>query len=141
MKCLFVLYSLIFMSSTFTLGQDYRSNLNKIIKEWGKRDGAKEIELSYDISKKMIENDSLFFEIMSEHKKAYNSWVGNLGSDVFTVYNSKDKIEDTLYIAYYEKLKQLMINVTAKYSPNSKYYEIVRLLRKKLETIKINLID
>ena len=111
---------------------------------WGKtrnRDGEGEIDISYDISKMVIENDSLFFKVMYQHKKDYKEWLDNLDNDVFTIYNAEDNVEKILYTAYYEKLKQLMLNVTKKYKSSNKLYGMVKDLREKLKKTKITVIE
>lgn len=121
--------------------QNEKENLGKLIKKYEKSDGSLGAEISFQLAKEFIKNDTLFIQEMSYHKNTFGDWLKNLQYETFTVYNAEDHIDDLLYKAYYEELKKLMNERIANLQNNVKYGDIVKRIKKKLDEIKVRFID
>lgn len=136
--CLLVLIIICFSQ---VKAQNEGENIGKLIKKYEKRDGSIGAELSFQLAKEFIKNDTLFIQEMSRHKNTFDDWLGNLQYEVFTVYNARDNVDDLLYKAYYEELKKLMNEKITNLQKNFNNNVIVKKMKKKLDEVKIRLID
>lgn len=135
---------LILIVFTFTImifGQCKYDSVDEIINRWDKRDGEEEYILSLKLSKNIIINDSLFFKKMKNNGKIYEEWLSNLQYTVFTIFDYEDSVDIILKTAYYEKLKNLMLEKANKYKNNTSFGKLAIKMIKKLAKIKIRIID
>lgn len=124
--------------STFTDS----SHIEELIQKWDNRDGEQFIEIGSELSKCFVENDSVFLERMSRHDKSFESWVDHLQASSFTAYEAgDDSVEQVLYSAFYNKLKELMLDKAKKWINDSKYKLMAAALIRKLNTIEIRSIE
>jgi hypothetical protein len=66
--------------------QSEKDNLVKLIKKYEKRDGSLGYELSFQLAKEFIKNDTLFVQEMSQRKNTYEDWLNHLQYEIFTVF-------------------------------------------------------
>lgn len=115
--------------------------LSDLISQWEHRDGASFISISFELTKIFLKNDSLFLEKMYNKNEVFNTWVDKLQAGVFTAYEAgNDCIEKQLYVAFYEKLKNMMLEKIT-LNNEEKYYTMLRRLKLKLNEISIKFID
>ena len=85
------------------------TDIPKLVERWKDRDGAAFAEVGIELSKAFVRAPQAFMKVMQEDRESYDSWLNGIAQHTFTIYRSSGEVEDDLYMAYYEKLKQLMI--------------------------------
>ena len=86
------------------------TDIPKLVEQWKDSDGAAFAEIGTELSKALVCAPRTFMQVMRDDTESYNSWLKGIAQHTFTIYESQGEVEDDLYIAYYEELKQLMIN-------------------------------
>lgn len=113
-----------------------------LIDQYRNRDGAQFIEVGSELSKYLVKCDSVFFRQMSYNPDVYSEWLKVIEVSTFTIFEAgNDKLEQQLYSAYYDKLKQLMIISAKKWVGNDRYKIMAEQMIKKLNEIEIRFID
>ena len=84
------------------------SDIPKLVERWKDRDGAAFAEVGTELSKALVRAPQAFMKVMQDDCESYDSWLNGIAQHTFTIYESSGEVEDDLYMAYYEKLKQLM---------------------------------
>ena len=84
------------------------TDIPKLVEQWKGRNGAILPEVGTELSKALVRAPQAFMEIMQDDCESYDSWLNSIAQHTFTIYESSGEVEDDLYMAYYEKLKQLM---------------------------------
>lgn len=80
----------------------------KLIEHWRRRDGAAVAEIGTELSKAFVKSPTAFLRAMKNDPDSFGAWVDDLRHHTFTIFESKSEVEDDLYGAYYQKLKELM---------------------------------
>lgn len=117
------------------------TKIKELVKRWEVRDGAAVVEISYEFSKSLVANDSVFFKVMLQNKNVFNSWLEDLQYDTFTAYAARDEIDDILYTVMLSKLKDLMLEKTNRHLKHPNFGKLAIRLEKKLKIIQVRLID
>ena len=73
---------------------------------------------------------------MSENPKAFQDWIDDLEVHTFTIYESSTELDDVLYLAYYEKLKTLMLEA-ARASKQTEYKDQALSIEEALNQIEV----
>lgn len=146
MRCLMCIFFVIFLSSISLVeysfaGQFDKKKLENLVSQWKERDGGAVAELSFELSKAFVASDTMFLDIMLANPDDFESWVAGLEDATFTVYRSRDEVDDMLYTAYYEKLKNLMLEKCSKYVDHKRYKKLANILRNRLGSMKIKIVD
>ncbi|MCB2200368.1 hypothetical protein KQI63_13250 [bacterium] len=89
-------------------------SIPSLVDQWNSRDGALVAEVGTEMSKAFVNSPSAFFNVLSKDIDAFNSWIDNLDHNTFTIFESNSEEEDDLYLAYYNKLRNLMIDAANK---------------------------
>jgi hypothetical protein len=108
----------------------------QLIEDWKRRDGAAVQEIGTELSKSFVQSPEAFLKAMSENPKELQEWIDGLETHTFTIYESRTELDDELYLAYYEKLKKLMIEA-AKACRNTKYSEIAERIEEALSKVEV----
>ncbi len=85
------------------------TSIPKLIESWKSRDGAAVAEIGTELSKTLVQAPRAFFQAMNSESECFESWLEGLQQHTFTIFESQSEVDDDLYMAYYEKLKDLMI--------------------------------
>lgn len=81
----------------------------KLVEQWKGRDGTAVAEVGTELSKSLIQSPKAFLTTMKKDQESFSSWLEDIRNHTFTIYEATDELEDDMYTAYYERLKQLMI--------------------------------
>ncbi len=108
----------------------------KLIQAWKQRDGAAFQEVGTELSKTFVKSPEAFLSSMSENPKELQDWIDDLETHTFTIFESRSELEDELYVAYYEKLKSLMIDA-ARSCRHTKFGEIASKIEEALNKVEI----
>lgn len=81
----------------------------QLLDEWRKRDGAAVMEVGCRLSKAFVKSPAAFLRTMREDEESFAAWLEGLGNHTFTLFEGDGELEDDLYSAYYERLKERMI--------------------------------
>lgn len=116
--------------------------METLIQRWDNRDGSQFIEIGFELSKFFVENDSIFLREMSKNKNTFSSWLDKLQFSSFTAYEAgDDKIEHILYTAFYNKLKELMLERAKIWINHSEYQYMVNEIIIKLNSINVRFVE
>lgn len=86
------------------------TDIPKLVERWKDRDGAVSAEVGIELSKAFVRAPQAFMKVMRDDRKSYDSWLDGIAQHTFTIYESRGEVEDDLYMAYYEELKQRMMH-------------------------------
>lgn len=81
-----------------------------LVAKWRKRDGSMHMEIGVELSKALVKSPRAFLLAMKDDPDSLESWLETVGTNTFTLFESRDEVEDDLYSAYYLELKRLMQN-------------------------------
>ena len=109
----------------------------KLVSQWKDRDGAGVAEIGAELSKALVRSPKAFMQVMKNDSESYDSWLDGIDHHTFTIYESRGEVEDDLYEAYYEKLKQLMSD-SVKPLLNGEFKIEAKKLLDVLETVKVS---
>lgn len=85
------------------------SSIPRLLERWRVRDGAAGAEVGTELSKSFVQSPKAFLLAMQNDPISFDDWLKGLGQHTFTLYKSRSELDDDLYGAYHEKLKQLMV--------------------------------
>lgn len=108
----------------------------QLIEDWKQRDGAAVQEIGTELSKSFVQSPEAFLVAMSKNPKELQDWIDGLGTHTFTIYESRTELDDELYLAFYEKLKSLMLDA-ARACKNTEYGEIAARIEAALNKVEV----
>jgi len=91
-------------------------DVEKLLTRWRTADGASGFEIGEDLSKAAIQVPREFLRAMTASPREFDQWLRDIQYHTFTLYKSRDALEDELYAAYYERLKQKMLDAMSPYT-------------------------
>jgi len=112
------------------------SSIPRLLERWRVRDSAAGAEVGTELSKAFVQSPKAFLLAMRNDSKSFDDWVKGLGQHTFTLYESRSELDDDLYGAFHEKLKQLMIEA-AKELENSEFKQETQCILAALSRITI----
>lgn len=112
-------------------------NLPELISAFKQRDGGQAVELGYELSKHLVKATAAFFSAMETEPDAFRDWLKELDVSTFTMFQSQDEIEEQLYEAQYEKMKDLMTNCVETFLSNNKGHTLANQVLDRLKQITI----
>ena len=112
------------------------SKIPNLIMNWKRRDGEAELAIGIKLSKSFINSPEAFVSAMSEYPDEFQDWLKGMENHTFTMFNSESELEDELNLAYYEKLKQLMIDA-ARSLKQSQFWELASKIEDAVNNIEI----
>ncbi len=131
---------LLLFNLCFAINMD-KIRLQELITEWESRDGADALELGPMITKELILNDNIFFEMMLDNISTFNSWLKDLQYHTFTIFNIEDEVDKILKKTMLLKLKELMVEHSEKYKNDIKYGDMAQRLINRLRIIDIEAVE
>ncbi len=108
----------------------------KLIEDWKRRDGAAAQEIGTELSKSFVQSPEAFLASMNENPKEFKDWLEGLGNHTFTIFEARNEVEDELYLAYYEKLKALMLDA-ARSCRETKYGDLAKAVENEVNKVKV----
>lgn len=127
------------------MGKDILSALDKregapdigqLIEQWKKRDGAAFTEVGTELSKSFVKSPAAFLSVMKSNPDVLASWLDNIDTNTFTMFEARDSLDDDLYTSYYEKLKELMEQTASNYL-KGKFRKESKMILERVKKIKI----
>ena len=112
------------------------SKIPNLIENWKRRDGVIGLAIGMQLSKFFINSPEAFVSAMSEHLDEFQDWLIGLENHTFTMFESDSELEDELYLAYYDKMKQLMLDA-AKSLKQTQYSELASKIEDAVNNIEI----
>lgn len=88
------------------------TDIPKLVEQWKNGDGAAVAEVGTELSKALVRSPQAFFQVMQGDPETYDSWLQGIAQHTFTIYESRDEVEDDLYMAYYHELKEQMVRAS-----------------------------
>ena len=116
-------------------------NIDDLIDRWKRRDGAAFQEVGYELSEAVVKSPEEFLVAMADNQAAFNAWLESLPHNTFTTYESRNVLQDDLYTAYYERLRDLMIEAVSAFHDDPKIGGIAKLIGQRLSEIEIHSIQ
>src|SRR5690349_9316777 len=119
-----LLVLLILSSSLVVIGRSQSKTMQDMIElrnQYKVADGAKFLELNPKLSKFLVLNDSIYFQVMSEDNSTFKRWVSDLSTGTFTVFNFEDPVDSIMQLASLTKLKELMLSKVSNYVKKDQY--------------------
>lgn len=80
----------------------------QLLGRWKSRDGALVAEIGIEISKALVTSPKAFLSSMRDDEDGFKAWLDGMQHHTFTLFESRGELDDDLYTAYYEKLRELM---------------------------------
>jgi len=108
----------------------------QLVEDWKRRDGAGVAEIGTALSKSLVVSPNAFLESMSANPREFEAWLDDLEHHTFTIFESRSEIDDKLYMAYYEKLRELMVEA-ARSCLTSENSDFASRIVQKLESLNI----
>lgn len=84
--------------------------ISQLLDRWKTRDGALVAEIGVELSKSLVASPTAFLTAMRNDEEGFKAWLDGMQHHTFTLFESQSEIDDDLYTAYYEKLRELMTN-------------------------------
>ena len=85
-----------------------QTSLPDLIAQWRQRDGASVQEVGTQLSKSLVTAPRAFLQAMANDPESFDSWLEDIETHTFTLFESSGELEDDLYTAYYDRLKTRM---------------------------------
>lgn len=111
----------------------------RLIEDWKNRDGAAGAETGMRLSKYFVQSPNAFLEAMSRNPEEFQDWLNEMENHTFTIHESSDELnelEDDLHLAYYKKLKQLILEA-AKSSSDTKHGNLAKQIEAVVDSIAV----
>jgi hypothetical protein len=112
------------------------SSIQSIVDAWMRRDGGAQVEVGTELSKAFVRSPEAFAAAMSTQSNALETWLESLENNTFTIFESRGEVEDELYIAYYDRLRQLMLQA-AESLKSTKYAATATQIAEAVRKVKI----
>lgn len=108
----------------------------QLIENWRRRDGAAVQEIGTELSKSFVQSPESFLAAMSKNPTELDAWIDGLSTHTFTIFESRTELDDELYLAFYEKLKSLMIDA-ARACKKSEYKNVAIRIENALKRVEV----
>lgn len=82
--------------------------ITQLLERWKTRDGALVAEIGVELSKALVTSPKAFLSSMRDDEEGFKAWLDGMQHHTFTLFESRGELDDDLYTAYYEKLRELM---------------------------------
>lgn len=102
------------------------TDIDSLITSWQTADGAAVLEVGEELSKAAIRSPREFLRVMSENPEDFDRWLKQLQHHTFTVFQSRNKLDDELYGAYYERLRLRLLETMRTFSRDPTYGTIAQ---------------
>ena len=116
-------------------------NVDELVDRWRRRDGAAFREVGYELSEAVVKSPQEFLHAMESDLSAFNAWLESLPYHTFTIYESRNALQDDLYTAYYERLQARMIDAVSAFHDDSQIGRIAKLISQRLSETDIRAVQ
>lgn len=96
-------------------------DIDSLITNWRAADGAAVVEVGEQLSKAAIRSPREFLRVMSGSPEEFDRWLKQLQHHTFTVFQSRNDLDDELYGAYYERLRLRLLETMRTFSRDPTY--------------------
>ena len=117
------------------------STIAALVGKWDKRDGAAFIEVGSQLSEQFVLHGTSFFRVMKKHPKSFQSWIDELPSSTFTVYDYKDSADSVHLRSESVKLRSDMIARAKELSQSPGFSKMAKRLTAALKKVQIRFTD
>ena len=107
-------------------------NIEELVDRWRRRDGAAFQEVGYELSEAVVKSPQEFLHAMASAQSEFKTWLKDLPYHTFTIYESRNALQDDLYTAYYERLRSLMIDAVSAFHDDPQIGGIAKLISQRL---------
>ena len=112
-----------------------------LLEQWKSADGAAVAEVGEQLSKLAVSSPTDFLRVLTADPAAFDAWLRGLQYHTFPVYNARDKVEDELYRAYYERLRTLMMEALSPFVNDGVLGDSAKRAVSALQQVTIRRID
>jgi len=116
------------------------TSMNDLIARWRQRDGGAVAEVGTELSEALVKSPQAFFAMMRNDPESFDAWLRGIQHHTFTAFEAKDELHDELYTAYYNRLKELILEAIQPYL-NSDYSLEAKKTFDALSNIKVRTIQ
>ena len=116
-------------------------HIDKLLDRWQGRDGGAFQEVGYELSEALVKSPREFLSAMRGNQSAFSAWLDGLPEHTFTMYKSRDALEDDLYTAYYERLRTRMIGAVSAFHVDPDVGGIAMLTSQRLKEVEVRAIQ
>ena len=116
-------------------------NIDELVDRWRRRDGAAFQEVGYELSEAVVKSPQEFLQAMVSERSAFNTWLEGLAYHTFTMYESRNALQDDLYTAYYERLRARMIDAVSAFHGDPQIGNIAKLISQRLSETEVRAIQ
>ncbi len=116
-------------------------NIDDLVDRWKRRDGAAFQEVGYELSEALVKSPQEFLVSMAGNQSAFNAWLKSLPHTTFTTYESRNVLQDDLYTAYYERLRERMMDAVSAFHDDPNIGRIAKLISQRLSAIEVRSIQ
>lgn len=116
-------------------------NMESLLARWRVADAAGVAEVGEELSKAAIQSPREFLRVMSDSPEEFDRWLKELQYHTLTAYQSRNQLEDELYGAFYERLRQRLLDTMATYSRDPTYGPLAQRITEMVAGLKVRLIE
>lgn len=116
-------------------------DVDSLLSSWRTADGAAIAEVGEELSKAAVRSPREFLRAMSNAPADFDRWVKNIQHHTFTVYQSRNDLDDELYGAYYERLRLRLQETMKTYSQDPTYGALAQRIADAVDAIAIRTIQ
>jgi hypothetical protein len=110
--------------------------ITQLLERWKTRDRALVAEIGIELSKALVTSPKTFLASMRDDEEGFKAWLDGMQDHTFTLFESRGELDDDLYTAYYEKLRELMTKAL-KPLLESEYSDEVKRVISALDAVSI----
>lgn len=116
-------------------------DVDSLISRWRTADGAETDEVGEELSKAAVRFPHLFLRAMSKAPEEFDRWLKQLQHHTFTVFQSRNDLDDELYRAYYERLRFRLLETMRTFAQDPTYGAIAERIAEAAEAVHVRTID
>jgi len=110
--------------------------LPTLLERWKNRDGDQFLQVGEELSKLLVQSPEGLLRSMHEDPESFASWLDEMEVHTFTLFHTGGELDDELFTAYYEKLRELMKTSVVPFV-NSEYGSEAKRILEKLDRVQI----
>ena len=112
-------------------------DVESLLSRWREADGADVAVTGEELSKAAIRSPREFLRVMSSAPEDFERWLAKLQYHTFTIYQSRNDLDDELYGAYYEKLRLRLLEAMKTFSNDPTFGALALRLSETVSKIAI----
>ncbi len=116
-------------------------DIDELVDRWRRRDGAAFQEVGCELSEAVVKSPQEFLHSMASSHSEFDAWLEGLPYHTFTIYESRNALQDDLYTAYYERLRALMTEAVSAFHDDPQIGHIAKQISDALLETEIRAIQ